>query len=222
MSGFDIVKASFGSGFSGVVSGIVQFLIVVGYALLAGVILAIRENAVTYALATFAGASTALMHLSWFCVYIKALGFGLILNLVLFIGGTVFAMINLLLYKNELVANNSASAGYVPQQSYRQQPTYGQQPYNQTQAYTQQQPYYQQQAYAQQQPYNQPQAYAQKRPNNQPQVYAQQQPYNQPQMYTQQQAPGQQPPEQGFNRQAYEQQQNQATQQVYTGNNTPQ
>ena len=205
-SGF--AQVSFDGGFSGFLLGVATLFTMVLYALGIAIVLAIKEGKTVYALAAFIGFSTFLQHIAGFfgALSAKILGIGLIANTILYLAGTVFAVLQFL-QMSGILSGSSFAGGtqYYAQQGYGQQ-AYGQQAYNQQaygqQAYNQQatgqgfnrQAYEQQQAYATNQVYNQQatgqQAYGQQAYNQQAynqQAAGQQQAYNQ-QAYTQQTA----------------------------------
>ncbi len=224
VSGFDQLKGMFKS-FGGFANGLVTFLTMVGFALFAGILIAIKETDITYTIAACAGVNAFLQHLAGFVISIKGLGIGLILNVILFAVGTTFAIIILL---NRM---GKTSIGVQSTQQYYQQGyTQAQQNYAAQQACTGQgfsrQGYEQQQANATQQVYNNAaqgqqaypqgqQAYAQ---SQYQQAYVQQQGYQQAAYVQGQQAYGQQAYQGQAYQQAYNQQQGYAQgQQAYQG-----
>ena len=130
MSGFGMIKAAFGSKFSGFLNGIDYLCASLLFCLVAAVLLMIKDNVVIYSFASFAGVSTALKCIPVFVSSIesKAPGIGLIINTLCYVGGAVISVILLIpkikevFQANQVYGGSYGGMGTVPQQQSVQVP----------------------------------------------------------------------------------------------------
>ena len=130
ISGFDQLKGMFGS-FSAFANGFNLLLTLIGYPLIAAILLCIRDNIVFRTVAVSAGIVTSLNYLTLMVSAIsqKLLGFGLILNLILYIAGTVLAVVQLITGMRPAAGKRTINGGNFSRQGQMMNP--GQQPYGQ-------------------------------------------------------------------------------------------